>query len=159
MGPPRRPSPLSGSQSSLASETGTSSADPQGTSPWPDPKSPGEYQAAPSNAPTSPFSASPWSSTQTTVLGDVRNSLFIERCAGHGGIRSEPDPSPACSEPTRATWEHHAVGSGSVRDLGSAPSLLQERSSSWTWHLWARSRGHAAHAFISWQLTPHHPAQ
>lgn len=45
MGPPRRPSPLSGSQSSLASETGTSSADPQGTSPWPDPKSPGKRPA------------------------------------------------------------------------------------------------------------------
>ncbi|XP_045840424.1 rab effector Noc2 isoform X2 [Meles meles] len=45
MGPPRRPSPLSGSQSSLASETGTSSADPQGTPPWPDPKSPGKRPA------------------------------------------------------------------------------------------------------------------
>ncbi|XP_059236335.1 rab effector Noc2 isoform X3 [Mustela nigripes] len=45
MGPPRRPSPLSRSQSSLASETGTSSADPQGTSPWPDPKSPGKRPA------------------------------------------------------------------------------------------------------------------
>ncbi|XP_044104130.1 rab effector Noc2 isoform X1 [Neovison vison] len=45
MGPPHRPSPLSGSQSSLASETGTSSADPQGTSPWPDPKSPGKRPA------------------------------------------------------------------------------------------------------------------
>ncbi|XP_032705254.1 rab effector Noc2 isoform X2 [Lontra canadensis] len=45
MGPPRQPSPLSGSQSSLASETGTSSADPQGTSGWPDPKSPGKRPA------------------------------------------------------------------------------------------------------------------
>uniref|UniRef100_A0A452TYP8 Rabphilin 3A like (without C2 domains) n=1 Tax=Ursus maritimus TaxID=29073 RepID=A0A452TYP8_URSMA len=41
MGPTRRPGHLSGSQSSLASETGTGSADPQlGTPPWPDPKSP-----------------------------------------------------------------------------------------------------------------------
>ncbi|XP_022365250.1 rab effector Noc2 [Enhydra lutris kenyoni] len=45
MGPPRQSSPLSGSQSSLASETGTSSADPQGTSAWPDPKSPGKRPA------------------------------------------------------------------------------------------------------------------
>lgn len=56
MGPTRRPSHLSGSQSSLASETGTGSADPQlGTPPWPDPKSPGEYQAAPSNPPPPPL--------------------------------------------------------------------------------------------------------
>ncbi|EFB17954.1 hypothetical protein PANDA_006489, partial [Ailuropoda melanoleuca] len=55
MGPTHRPSHLSGSQSSLASETGTGSADPQlGTPPWPDPKSPGEYQAAPSNPPAPP---------------------------------------------------------------------------------------------------------
>lgn len=40
------PSHLSGSQSSLASETGTGSADPQrGTPPWPDPKGPSEYPA------------------------------------------------------------------------------------------------------------------
>ncbi|KAF6096753.1 rabphilin 3A like (without C2 domains) [Phyllostomus discolor] len=39
----RPPSHLSGSQSSLASETGTSSGDPQrGTPPWPDPKGPGK---------------------------------------------------------------------------------------------------------------------
>uniref|UniRef100_A0A8I3NSQ8 Rabphilin 3A like (without C2 domains) n=2 Tax=Canis lupus familiaris TaxID=9615 RepID=A0A8I3NSQ8_CANLF len=41
MGPARRPSHLSGSQSSLASETGMGSADPQlGTPSWPDPKGP-----------------------------------------------------------------------------------------------------------------------
>ncbi|XP_032313396.1 rab effector Noc2 isoform X2 [Camelus dromedarius] len=43
MGPTRPPSHLSGSQSSLASEAGTGSADPQwGTQPWPDPKGPGK---------------------------------------------------------------------------------------------------------------------
>nr|XP_021559697.1 rab effector Noc2 [Neomonachus schauinslandi] len=43
MGPTRRPSHLLGSQNSLASETRTSSADPQpGTPPWQDPKSPGK---------------------------------------------------------------------------------------------------------------------
>lgn len=40
------PSHLSGSQSSLASEAGTGSADPQrGTPPWPDPKGSSEYPA------------------------------------------------------------------------------------------------------------------
>ncbi|XP_027965027.1 rab effector Noc2 isoform X2 [Eumetopias jubatus] len=43
MGPTRQPGHLLGSQNSLASETGTGSADPQpGTPPWPDPKSPGK---------------------------------------------------------------------------------------------------------------------
>lgn len=57
------PSHLSGSQSSLASETGTGSADPQrGTPPCPDPKGPGEYPATSSNPPTtSPSSALPLS--------------------------------------------------------------------------------------------------
>ncbi|XP_036264392.1 rab effector Noc2 isoform X2 [Pipistrellus kuhlii] len=42
------PSRLSGSQSSLASEPGTSSADPQrGTPPWPDPKGPSKKPAWP----------------------------------------------------------------------------------------------------------------
>lgn len=92
MGPTRRPSHLSGSQSSLASETGTGSADPQlGTPPWPDPKSPGEYQAAPSNPPPPPFCLPmvllPHSIRPNwRVLGEVRSSLFIERCAGHWGI-------------------------------------------------------------------------
>ena len=73
MGPTHRPSHLSGSQSSLASETGTGSADPQlGTPPWPDPKSPGEYQAAPSNPPAPPSSASRLSSslTRSTQTGE-----------------------------------------------------------------------------------------
>lgn len=44
MGLTHPPSLLSGSQSSLASETGAGSADPQsGTPPWPEPKGPGEY--------------------------------------------------------------------------------------------------------------------
>lgn len=44
------PSHLSGSQSSLASETGMGSADLQGgTPPWPDPKGAGEYHTTPSN--------------------------------------------------------------------------------------------------------------
>lgn len=44
MGPACPPSRLSGSQSSLASETGTSATDPQGgTPPRPEPRVPGEY--------------------------------------------------------------------------------------------------------------------
>lgn len=74
MGPARRPSHLSGSQSSLASETGMGSADPQlGTPSSPDPKGPSEYQAIPSNLPASPSSASSCSSsflTQSTQTGE-----------------------------------------------------------------------------------------
>lgn len=47
MGFTHPPGHLSGSQSSLASEMGTGSADPQGgTLPQADPKGPGEYPAA-----------------------------------------------------------------------------------------------------------------
>uniref|UniRef100_A0A2K5E1X3 Rabphilin 3A like (without C2 domains) n=1 Tax=Aotus nancymaae TaxID=37293 RepID=A0A2K5E1X3_AOTNA len=46
MGLAHPPGHLSGSQSSLASETGTGSADPQGTLPRADLKGPGEYPAA-----------------------------------------------------------------------------------------------------------------
>lgn len=52
------PSHLSGSQSSLASETGTGPTDPQrGTPPLPDPKGPSEYQLLLLTAP--PTSSAP----------------------------------------------------------------------------------------------------
>ncbi|XP_019505945.1 PREDICTED: rab effector Noc2 [Hipposideros armiger] len=56
----RPPSHLSGSQSSLASESGTGPTDPQrGTPPWPDPKGSSEYPAAASNPLTSSPSPAP----------------------------------------------------------------------------------------------------
>lgn len=59
------PSHLSGSQSSLASETGTSSAEPpRGTPPWPDPKGPSEYPATSST----PYYLSLLSSTSPRAL-------------------------------------------------------------------------------------------
>lgn len=83
---------------------------------------------------------------------------FLSPFDGCGNQGQEPKLHPAVpTVPTWPTWEHHAMGVGRVKDLSSAPSLLQERSPSWTWHLWARARGHALHAWISTVADPHPP--
>lgn len=99
-----RPAPpsshLSESQSSLASETGTSSADPQpGTPPWPDPKSPGEYQAAPADPlPSAP--PRPSSLPQLAYAAECYMMCvilcFLSTVPGTGG--TGVNPTLACDE-------------------------------------------------------------
>lgn len=102
----RPPSHLSGSQSSLASETGTSSGDPQrGTPPWPHPKGPCEYPAAASNphplplplpSPSPALFLSPSVPQKWKVVREVPNpvcSLSSGQALGSRGA----GPHPACS--------------------------------------------------------------
>uniref|UniRef100_A0A4W2DRQ1 Rabphilin 3A like (without C2 domains) n=1 Tax=Bos indicus x Bos taurus TaxID=30522 RepID=A0A4W2DRQ1_BOBOX len=108
MGPTRPASCLSGSQSSLASETGTGSADPRGApAPWLDPEGPGEYQATFQPAHLLPVCPPPlWAAplhvaclvltcapTLESARGCFQFPPFTERCARCWGNPGEPDPS------------------------------------------------------------------